>query len=206
VTRNSVEIIRRASFVVKAGEAVGLCGTAGSGKTTLLLALAGIIPSTGGEVLMDGQCVTSWPVHKRARAGIRLGAPSVTLVAGLTVKEHLRLASLFAPGSREMSLAGLFRERLNSRAGQLSGGMQRVLTTWIALQAQPRVLLVDDIAEGLQPSIIEAVLSGLREAKRLGAALVLVDRSMGVLEQVCDFLVRVDDGQTDVPVLATTKK
>jgi ABC-type branched-subunit amino acid transport system ATPase component len=157
--------------------------------------LAGLLRVLTGEVRLEGMDITAWPAHARARAGLRTAIPSITLVPSLTVREHLRLALGDPAVARLDELSGLLEERADTAASLLSGGMQRVLATAVALAGRPKVLLVDDVAEGLQPSVVAVVLASLSKACEGGAAMVVVDRSVAVLEQICDRVLLLDNGK-----------
>jgi branched-chain amino acid transport system ATP-binding protein len=114
----------------------------------------------------------------------------------------LRLASSDGATTHLNGLFDLLGERADTPAMLLSGGMQRVLATAVALAARPKVLMVDDVAEGLQPSVVQTVLASLSIARERGAAMVLVDRSVAILEQVCDRVLLLDNGKPalDLPL------
>ncbi|MFD5162689.1 ABC transporter ATP-binding protein [Streptomyces hawaiiensis] len=128
-----------------------LLGRNGSGRTTALRALAGTVPLSGGTVVWDGADVTRVPAHERARRGMCLVPERRAVFGSLTVRENLGLAA------RDHSVAldayPQLRPLLERRAGTLSGGEQRMLALSRALLARARVVLVDEPAQGLAPSV-----------------------------------------------------
>ncbi|MFJ5778270.1 ABC transporter ATP-binding protein [Streptomyces sp. NPDC093094] len=126
-----------------------LLGRNGSGRTTALRALAGTVPLSGGAVVWDGADVTRLPPHRRARRGLCLVPERQAVFASLTVGENLELAAR-APGPALAAYPQL-APLLDRRAGTLSGGEQRMLALARALLSRPRVLLVDEPAQGMSP-------------------------------------------------------
>ncbi|KJK36162.1 ABC transporter [Streptomyces variegatus] len=128
-----------------------LLGRNGSGRTTALRALAGIVPLSGGTMVWDGAEVTGIPAHERARRGMCLVPERQAVFGSLTVRENLDLAA------RDHTVAldayPQLRPLLERRAGTLSGGEQRMLALSRALLARARVVLVDEPAQGLAPSV-----------------------------------------------------
>ncbi len=208
--RGGVLVVEGVSFDLEPGQALGLLGPAGGGKTSFLLVLAGLLSVSRGEVRLEGAAITRWPAHMRARAGLHTAIPALTLVPSLTVREHLKLAAGEAMMARRAGLCALLGDRADTPARLLSGGMQRVLATAVALAGQPKVVIVDDVAEGLQPSVAEAVLASLASAREHGCALVVVDRSLAILEQICDRVLLLDSGMpvldVQVPIAEATRQ
>jgi branched-chain amino acid transport system ATP-binding protein len=139
-----------------------LLGRNGSGRTTALRALAGTVPLSGGAVVWDGVDVTRVPAYERARRGLCLVPDRQAVFGSLTVREHLELTApaIDAALAAYPPLAAL----LPRRAGTLSGGEQRMLALSRALLARPRVLLVDEPAQGMAPAVAArtyALLAGL---------------------------------------------
>ncbi|MCK8436316.1 ATP-binding cassette domain-containing protein [Streptomyces sp. D2-8] len=128
-----------------------LLGRNGSGRTTALRALAGTVPLSGGSVMWDGADVTRVPAHERARRGLCLVPERQAVFGSLTVRENLGLAA------RDPAVAldayPRLRPLLERRAGTLSGGEQRMLALSRALLARARVVLVDEPAQGMSPSV-----------------------------------------------------
>ena len=183
---------------VGAGEAVALLGRNGVGKTTLLRTIVGLHPLGGGTIAFDDRQVGSWPAYRRARLGIGYVPQGRGIFPHLTVEENLALgtsalagrkatASSSAPFARVYDLFPTLARLRARKGGVLSGGEQQQLALGRALVAEPRLLLLDEPCEGIQPSIvdeIEAVLVSIR--RDLGIALLLVEQHLDFAWSIAD--------------------
>jgi len=181
-------VLAEIALRVDAGEAVALLGRNGVGKTTLLRTIIGLHATGGGRIAFDERAIETWPAHRRARLGIGYVPQGRGIFPHLTVEENLAMGSsavagrTIAGGDAFASVYDLFPTlgRLRARkGGVLSGGEQQQLALGRALIAQPRLLLLDEPCEGIQPSIvqeIEAVL--LRVRRELGIALLVVEQHL----------------------------
>jgi urea transport system ATP-binding protein len=173
---------------IEAGEAVALLGRNGVGKTTLLRTIIGLHAAGGGKIAFDDKPITAWPAFRRAQLGIGYVPQGRGIFAQMTVDENLAMGSS-AHGARVKAAPKTFEKiyelfptlgRLRARkGGVLSGGEQQQLALGRALVGEPRLLLLDEPCEGIQPSIvqeIEAVL--LRVRKELGVALIVVEQHL----------------------------
>lgn len=188
----STTVLRDVSLAVPAGGIIALLGRNGVGKTTLLRTIAGFIAPMAGHVLLDGEKLVGIPPHRVARRAVCYVAQEKALFADMTVGENLRLA---VPDDR------LFRERLPSiephfpvllqrlrqKAGTLSGGEQKMLLVSRAILARPRLMLLDEISEGLQPSVVDR-LAGVLTAQRRdhGTAMLLVEQNVAFALSIAD--------------------
>jgi len=173
------QVLWAVDLEVGAGELVCLMGRNGVGKTTLLKTAMGLLPARRGRVRFDGADVTGWSPDRRARAGIGYVPQGREIFPHLTVEENLRMALLGC--GRTVSLAeplALFpalRPLLGRKGGVLSGGEQQMLAIGRALLTRPKLLMLDEPTEGIQPSIILEIEDALRRIKReLGLAVLLV--------------------------------
>lgn len=178
-----VPVLSGINISVRPGEVVALLGANGAGKSTVLLALAGELPPSRGEVRMNGAVTTS-PLHRRARRGLRLITEDRAVFMSLTVADNLRLAhkSLDRP-------LGLFPELeplLGRKVGLLSGGEQQMLTLARALSGPTTVLLADELSLGLAPLIVQRLLRAVREAADHGMAALLVEQQVRNAFSVAD--------------------
>jgi branched-chain amino acid transport system ATP-binding protein len=178
----STPVLHGVSLEVGAGEIVCVLGRNGVGKSTLLKAVIGILRPTGGTVSVGSRDVTRLRSHRVAREGVAYAAQEQGLFANLSVRDNLRLASGKKLDETISAAAGLFpfiASRLDQRVGTLSGGEQKMLLTARALAGQPKLALLDEISEGVQPSLI----AGLREAvvstnASHGTAVLLVEQNL----------------------------
>jgi urea ABC transporter ATP-binding protein UrtE len=183
-------ICQGVSLAVDRKEVVCLLGRNGVGKTTLMRSLMGILPNRAGRILFDGQDVTNLPSHERARRGMAYVPQGRLVFPQLTVAENLRSGTMIGAagsgrsgfGPVDESLFGYFpilRERLGQRAGTLSGGEQQMLALGRALAAHPRLLLLDEPSEGIQPSIVQQIRDIImRIARDRNLAVLLVEQNL----------------------------
>lgn len=179
-----IPILAGITLNVAEGEFLGILGHNGMGKTTLMNTLMGHLPATGGTVRFNGQDVTGQPAHKRALAGLGLVPQGRQIFPDLTVQENLRMGMA---GSKVEDMAllddilGLFprlQRLLDRRGGALSGGEQQLLALARCLCARPRLMLLDEPTEGIQPSILEEIVDTLRALRERGLSLVLVEQNL----------------------------
>ncbi|MCG5211675.1 ABC transporter permease subunit [Streptosporangium soli] len=176
-----VAVLRGVDLVVRPGEVVALLGVNGAGKSTTCAVAAGDVPVTAGGVFLDGTDLTTWPAHRRARAGVLLAPEGRGVFPGLTVEENLR-TWLADPDPVYQRLPQLARRR-GLAAGVLSGGEQQLLTLAPALIRPPLVLIADEPSLGLAPLVAEQIFEVFAELRERGVALLLVEeKATSVLE------------------------
>ena len=180
-----IPILHGIDLEIQAGEVVGILGHNGMGKTTLMKTLIGLVPATDGSIVFDGVDVTRERADRRARRGMGYVPQGREIFPRLSVRENLRMAALAAGGSDESAvdevLADFPRlEPLLDREGSaLSGGEQQILAIARCLCTRPRLILLDEPTEGIQPSIVEQIaenLAALRAAR--GLTVVLVEQNL----------------------------
>ena len=180
-----VEVLHGLSLAVPAGSVVALIGPNGAGKTTTLRAIAGTLPAWRGAIRLDGRRIETLRPVERARAGLTLIPEGRGIFPGLSVRDNLDIASRAAPdagGARAGRLDRVLvtfprlRERLDQRAGTLSGGEQQMLALSRALLADPKVLLMDELSMGLAPKIVESLYSIVGEIARHGVSVLVVEQ------------------------------
>jgi urea transport system ATP-binding protein len=175
--------LRRVSLAANKGEVTCILGRNGVGKTSLLRAIFGLQPIRAGRIMWEERELTGLSPHQRARAGLALVPQGREIFARLTVQENLETG--FAPLPRRLrhipddifTLFPMLKDMLRRRGGDLSGGQQQQLAIARALVTRPRLLILDEPTEGIQPSIIkdiERVIRGL--AARGDMAVVLVEQ------------------------------
>jgi branched-chain amino acid transport system ATP-binding protein len=185
-------VLRGLNLAVPRGSIVALLGKNGMGKTTLLKAAMGFLPKAEGRVVIDGHDVTREPAHRIARGAVSYTPQEQALFADLGIRDNLRLglADDAALNERMTDIVDLFpflKGRDAQRAGTLSGGEQKMLLIARALLSRPALMLVDEITEGLQPSVIERVVIALRrERDRRGTTMLLVEQNVGFALAVAD--------------------
>ena len=160
-------ILRDLSFTAAPGQVTTLLGRNGVGKTTLLKCLMGLVPARTGRVEFEGKDITGLPSHGRVRAGIGYEPQGREIFPRLTVEENLLMGMASLPrGSklpaRIFELFPVLKSMLKRRGGDLSGGQQQQLAIGRALAMNPRLLILDEPTEGIQPSIIKDIERAIR--------------------------------------------
>ncbi|MFM0002958.1 MULTISPECIES: branched-chain amino acid ABC transporter ATP-binding protein [Paraburkholderia] len=185
-------VLRKLSMTVADGEAVALLGKNGMGKTTVLKTIMGYLPKQAGAIRARGQDITRMAPHQIAREGIAYAPQEHALFQDLTIRDNLRLGLAKASAFDER-FAGIepvfpvFASRLKQLAGTLSGGEQKMLLVARALMMRPSLILLDEITEGLQPSVIERLADALLwERSQHGTALLLVEQNVPFALEVAD--------------------
>lgn len=185
-------VVRGVSLTVAPGEIVALLGKNGMGKSTLLKTAMGFLPARKGRITLNGEDVSGWAPHRIARQAIAYTPQEQAIFQDLTVAENLRLGHPSATWfDEELARIGeifpFLRERVRQRAGTLSGGEQKMLLIARALMARPKLMLVDEITEGLQPSIIQRLARALgAERTRTGVSMLLVEQNVRFALSVAD--------------------
>ena len=184
----AIPVLREVSFQVGEGEIVGVLGHNGMGKTTLMKALVGHIPITGGSLALGGVDVTHVPTHKRARLGMGYVSQGRDIFPSLTVRENLAIGAAALGHDRTAAVEQAVGEfpilgrLLDRKGGALSGGEQQILALARALCGQPRLLLLDEPTEGIQPSIVDEIEDYLvRRAKESSLAVMDVEQDVGFI-------------------------
>jgi urea transport system ATP-binding protein len=187
----SAVIVEDASFEVADRGAVAIVGRNGMGKTTLLKALMGYLRPKRGRIQIGASDVTRWPTYRIVRAGVSYAPQEKTLYGDLTVAENLDVGggSRCPPELREVVLERfpVLGQRLRQHAGTLSGGEQKMLTLAKALIGDPDLLVLDEISDGLQPSVVTdvaAMLNWMREER--GATILMVEQNLDLSLAVAD--------------------
>ncbi|WP_284620376.1 urea ABC transporter ATP-binding subunit UrtE [Aquabacterium humicola] len=175
-------ILRNLGFEAKAGEVTVVLGRNGVGKTTLLKSLMGVVPVKTGSVQLDGADITRTTSYERVRRGIGYVPQGREIFSRLTVEENLRMGLAVKAGGTAIpvelfELFPVLKSMIGRRGGDLSGGQQQQLAIARALAAGPKLLLLDEPTEGIQPSIIKDIGRVIRMlADRGTMAIVLVEQ------------------------------
>ena len=194
--------LRRVNIAARKGEITCILGRNGVGKTSLLRAILGLQPIAAGRVAWEDQDVSKLPPHARARCGMALVPQGRDIFPRLTVQENLETG--FAPLPRDkreisdeiFSLFPVLRTMLKRRGGDLSGGQQQQLAIARALVTRPRLLILDEPTEGIQPSIIKDVERVIRLLARRGdMAVLLVEQYFEFARDLADAYVVMERGE-----------
>ena len=178
-------VLRDIDFSVQGGEIVSILGRNGVGKTTLLKGILGLDVRTRGTITFDGKDITGTPTYLRARSGIGYVPQGRELIPEFSIRDNI-LMGCYARADRRRLVPDLvrdmfpyLRDNLGRRAGLLSGGQQQQLAIARALASEPRVLLLDEPTEGIQPNIVEQIEDTIQRLnKQIGLTIVLVEQNV----------------------------
>ena len=181
----AIQALHGVSIAVEAGEIVTLIGANGAGKSTTLRAVSGLVKPSAGTITFDGKSLAGLAPHKILRLGLSQVPEGRGIFPNLTVDENLDLGAFAradrknVAGDRErvFSLFPRLKERLDQRAGTLSGGEQQMLAIGRALLARPRLLLLDEPSLGLAPQLVQTIFKIIREINASGTTIFLVEQN-----------------------------
>ena len=194
-------ILRNLGFEARLGEVTVVLGRNGVGKTTLLKSLMGVVPVKTGTVQLDGSDITKATSYERVRRGIGYVPQGREIFSRLTVEENLRMGLAVKPGGTGIpaelfELFPVLKQMINRRGGDLSGGQQQQLAIARALAAGPKLLLLDEPTEGIQPSIIKDIGRVIRMlADRGTMAIVLVEQYYDFAAELADQYLVMERGE-----------
>jgi branched-chain amino acid transport system ATP-binding protein len=195
----AIRIVRNVSLQIDAGETLAVLGRNGAGKTTFLRTLIGLADRFEGDVEVAGRRIAPRDPGALARAGVTFVPDDRGVFPRLTIGENIRLARSAAYASTDFDVFALFPDlerRIEQPAGTLSGGQQQQLALGRALSTGPRLLIVDELTQGLQPSIVQSLAEALRTVTReKGLALILVDQNPELAMRVCERVMVMERGQ-----------
>jgi branched-chain amino acid transport system ATP-binding protein len=196
----NVQVLHGLTLALAPGEVLCLMGRNGAGKSTALKAIMGLVPPRAGPITLDEQRIGGLPAHEIPRRGIGYVPQGRRLFAELTVAENLEIGLMtrnHGATTRERVLALFPRlsERLDQISGTLSGGEQQMLAIARALCLEPRVLLLDEPTEGLQPSMIALIRDTVTTLKATGVATILVEQRVDAALAVADRIAFVVTGR-----------
>lgn len=194
-------ILRGLSFELELGKVTTLLGRNGVGKTTLLKSLMGLVKTKSGAMHLDGRDITHLAPHERVKAGIGYVPQGREIFPRLTVEENLLMGLATLPGStpipnRIFEMFPVLKQMMHRRGGDLSGGQQQQLAIGRALAMGPRLLILDEPTEGIQPSIIKDIERAIRMLAATGEmAILLVEQYYDFAESLADQYLLMERGE-----------
>ena len=203
-----VQVLHGLSLLARAGEITCLMGRNGAGKTTTLRAIMGQVPVTSGQIRLDGANIAGLSAYEVPRLGIGYVPQGRRLFGEMTVAENIEIGLMTrgkgsATRDRVLDLFPKLRERLTQQSRTLSGGEQQMLAMARALCLEPRVLLLDEPTEGLQPSMIALIRDTVLAMKSTGVAIVLVEQRVDAVLSLADHVAFVVDRKIMETISAT---
>jgi branched-chain amino acid transport system ATP-binding protein len=196
-----IPILGGVSFSVAGGEFVGILGHNGMGKTTLLRALMGYLPATAGRVVLEDTDITRAEPYRRARAGMGYVPQGRDIFPGLSVRDNLRMGTAGRPKDEDAAIGSALetfprlKPLIDRPGGALSGGEQQLLAIARCLAGNPRLILLDEPTEGIQPSIIDEIaetLLGLRS--KGGLTMILVEQNLDFIATLSERVLIIQKG------------
>jgi branched-chain amino acid transport system ATP-binding protein len=185
-------ILQGVDLDVADGRIVAILGRNGVGKTTTMRTIMGLVPPSGGSVMLGGTEIAGWRPHRVARAGVAYVPEGRLIFPDLSVIENIRVAERTParawPLARLLDLFPALRERARNRGANLSGGEQQMLAIARALISDPKVLLLDEPSQGLAPLVVRELAGVIRKLRDENVTILLVEQNMKLAEAVADEL------------------
>jgi len=192
-------ILHGLDFTVYRGEVVGLLGRNGAGRTTTLRSILGLVGKRTGSIMVNGREVVRWPTHRIARLGVGYCPEERGIFSSLSAEENLMLPpKLTSEGMGLEEIYTIFpnlKERRHSQGTRLSGGEQQMLAMARILRAGARLLLLDEISEGLAPVIVQKLSQVIQGLKERGFTILLVEQNFRFASKLADRMYVVERGR-----------
>lgn len=197
-----VPAVRGVDLECQPGQILGVVGPNGAGKTSLLSGIAGLVKTSGGRVVLDGQDISRWPAYRRGQAGVVMVNERRRVFPSLSVRENLAAgawgldrAETEARVEEMLELFPRLREREEVPSFRLSGGEQRMVSIGRALMTGASCLLLDELSLGLAPRIVAQLTEVIRNLADEGRSIVLVEQYVGVLLRLADHVSVLERGR-----------
>ncbi|HCO18200.1 MAG TPA: ABC transporter ATP-binding protein [Tissierellales bacterium] len=185
VKYDSIRVVHNVSLDINDGEIVAMIGANGAGKSTILKTISGLLKAESGKITMDSEDITRVDSHVIVQRGIIQVPEGRQIFTKMTIEENLKLGAFLQKDKekvernfeRVLTLFPILKERLKQTAGTLSGGEQQMLAIGRALMGDPRLLLLDEPSMGLSPLMTQNVFDVLRQLKKDGITMLLVEQN-----------------------------
>ncbi len=198
-----VEALKGISLSVKQGQFVALIGANGAGKSTTLRAISGILPSSSGKLMFDGEDITHCPARGILERGISHCPEGRRVFANMTVDENLDMGAylrrdrdgIHADRERVFGMFPRIAERRHQVAGTLSGGEQQMLAISRSIMSKPRLMMFDEPSLGLAPNIVEQVFDIINNIRQSGTTVLMVEQNAFSALEMCDYAYLIEAGK-----------
>jgi branched-chain amino acid transport system ATP-binding protein len=197
------QAVHELSLSLRPGTITGLLGANGAGKSSTLMCIAGHVQRQGGGIRLDGEDISNAGPTERVRKGIAISPEGRRLFKDLTVEDNLRVGGMVQPAhvfiqdrDRVLALFPRLGERLNSLAGNLSGGEQQMLAIGRALMTRPRLIMIDELSLGLMPKVIDLCYQALIQLRSEGMTVLLVEQNTERVLKIADEVCVLESGST----------
>lgn len=195
--------LEQVSVGVRAGELLAVIGPNGAGKTTLLRTISGLIPLTEGEIVFQGQKITTLKTHEIVRRGLIHCPEGRRPFPEMTVQDNLLLGTMWTKEQHLIQerfeyvyeLFPILKERSKQLAGTMSGGQQQMLAIGRAMMLDPKLLLLDEPSIGLAPKVVDEIFETVKMIKESGVTILLVEQNVDIAISVADRLAVLDHGR-----------
>ncbi len=197
----NMPILNNCALALPAGTTMAIMGRNGAGKSTLLKTIMGATNIMGGDILLNDVPITTLPAHNIPKLGVALVPQGRRLFSELSVLENLQVGLLVKNNSSAIfdqifTMFPRLKERLHQTAGTLSGGEQQMLAIGRALASEPKLLLLDEPTEGLQPSMISLIRNVVAGLKDMGLTTIIVEHRIDIALKIADTIVFMENGET----------
>jgi branched-chain amino acid transport system ATP-binding protein len=195
-----IPILNKISFEIMEGEAVGVLGHNGMGKTTLLKTIVGEIKSTDGEIKFNGHDITNMETYKRSRLNLGYVPQGREIFPQLSVLENLKIGEVVTSDQSMipdiLEHFPVLKKLLDQPGSSLSGGQQQILALARCLVTRPKLILLDEPTEGIQPSIIDEIAEKLTELKQqFNLTILLVEQNLEFIQKIVDNVLIIQNGK-----------
>ncbi|MCD7731258.1 MAG: ABC transporter ATP-binding protein [Oscillospiraceae bacterium] len=198
---DKVMVINDISISIGEGEIVSIIGRNGVGKSTFMKTLMGLLKTSSGSIIFDGEDITAVKAHNRAKNGLGYVPQGHGIFPGLTVEENMRMGCMINSANEKYNFDMVYTyfprlaERKKQMAGSMSGGEQAMLSIGRVLVGNPKILLLDEPSEGVQPNVVSQMGDiVLKISKEIGLTVLMVEQHMGLIQQVTERSYVLDKG------------
>lgn len=196
-----LKAVNDCSFEVRKNSITGLIGPNGAGKTTIFNLITGVIEKDEGQIIFEENSISSWPTHKRARAGLVRTFQAIRIFPNLNLIDNIKVALPFTNESDQKNKAMELLKSVNLEekaklfAGELSYGQQKLLEIARCVATDPKMILLDEPAAGINPTMLNAILGYIQNLQKKGMTILVIEHDMGFIMKLCEKIIVMDYGK-----------